>query len=456
MTRATVCRRAGSKLLPMRTVWLFGLLAACTASASEVQPKPDTLFFPTGLAVAPNDGLMFVANANSDLTFDSGSITVIDLGQVDAIAGGWTGTQAIPNGCSQDVDHTETLVCDLSNFVLAGAGARIGNFATDIAVQDTGNGRLRLIVPTRGDPSIAWVDWDGSHLSCNPGAEGFALCDEAHRLAYVHNDPNLALLPNEPFAAFADSFGEFAMVSHLTSGAVTLIDSPANGAATIADVAQNLFQADPLTGLRGATGVAGRTPGSPGDIVYVGSRSEARIQTFTVARPVNGVDPFLIPGDWFFLDIVGANSGASTDTRALQFSPGGDRMYVINRRPASLQIFDTSLGPTGFPANKGVAATDVCRQASTLTVMDSGAGERAYVTCFQDGEVYVVDPRGGASVEAIVSVGRGPFAVAAAPTRKKIYVTNFLENTVAVIDTSPTSPTYNRVILRVGIPKPPS
>ena len=36
----------------------------------------------------------------------------------------------------------------------AGASARIGNFASDIAVQDTGGGSLRLIIPTRGDAGM--------------------------------------------------------------------------------------------------------------------------------------------------------------------------------------------------------------------------------------------------------------------------------------------------------------
>jgi DNA-binding beta-propeller fold protein YncE len=335
--------------------------------------------------------------------------------------------------------------------MVAGAAARIGNFATSIALQDTGNGSLRLIVPTRGDPSIAWLDWDGSKLNCNSSQQGFSLCDEEHRLSYVHDDPDLSGLPDEPFDAFADSAGQFAMVTHLTTGAVTLIDSPIGGPARIADVGAGYFAADASTGLRGATGVAGRTPGVPGDIIYVASRSEDRVQTFTVGRPVNDAYPYLVAGNYFFLNLAGANSGGSSDTRAMTFSPTGDRMYLVNRKPPSLQVFDTSLSPTGVPRNTGIATTDICRQASTLSVMDSGDGERAYVTCFQDGQLYVVDPRGLAQVEDIVLVGRGPYAVATAPSRKKVYVTNFLEDTVAVIDASPTSMYHNRVVLRIGV-----
>jgi len=455
IAQATVWARGRSKRVPMRSVILLACasITGCTASAEEVRPPADQIFFPTGAAVSPDDAFLFVASANSELRYDSGSITVMDLGKVDQISNDWTTSQTIPDGCSQDPDHIETLICDETRFIMPNTGARVGNFATDIAVQDfKSGGPLRLIVPTRGDPSVAWIDWDGKKLSCNPSGDNFALCDENHRLAYVHNDPDVGLLPDEPFGAFAGK--DFAIVTHLTTGAVTLIDSPPGGNASIADVLTGLFAADPLTGLRGSTGVAGR--GDSG-IVYVGARSEDRIQTLTVGRPVNSdiAPPYIIPEEYFFLDAVGGTAGGSTDTRGMAFSANGDRMYLINRRPPSLQIYDTSLDAGGAPRNKGIAATDLCREASTLAVMDAGDGDRAYVTCFQDGQLYVVDPRGLASVEDIISVGRGPYAVTAAPTRKKVYVTNFLEDTVAVVDVSPTSPTHDRVVLRIGEPKAP-
>ncbi|HEY5951398.1 MAG TPA: hypothetical protein VIV40_38155 [Kofleriaceae bacterium] len=429
------------------------LLVGCTASSEEVRPKPNELFFPTGAAVSPDERFLFVANANSELRYDSGTVSVIDLGEVDRVANEWLDGGAAASNCEQDPDHRETLSCIENDFILADASARIGNFATDIAVQDTGNGTLRLIVPTRGDPSIAWLDFDGSRLNCNDNAQGFALCDEAHRLSYVHNDPDLALVPDEPFDAYADSAGRFAVVTHLSSGAVTLIDSPIGQDAIVADVMTGLFAADPASGARGATGISAR-PSTNGDIIYVASRSEDRIQTLSVGRPANSAPPYLLAGNYFFLNLVGNAAGQSSDSRGVTFSSSGDRMYLINRKPPSLQVYDTSLGPTGFPKNQGIGATDICRQASTLTVMDTGDGERAYVTCFQDGQLYVVDPRGFGYVENIVTVGRGPYSVVAAPNRKKVYVTNFLEDTVVVLDADPTSPYYNRVVLRIGDVRP--
>lgn len=440
----------------------LGLAAVgCTASSDEVRPPAEILYFPTGAAVAPDESHLFVTNANSELRYDSGTVSVLSLDAIDAVASDWISADTVPSDCRQDGEFTETLICEAS--VLLGptstVGVRIGNFASDLAIQDTsggsGNGALRLFIPTRGDPSIAWADWDGLRLSCGTGTEGYALCDEDHRLSFVNNDADNIGIPEEPFGVFADTGGQFAMVTHLTTGAVTLIDSPITGPARITDIDRGVFLPDPNTGLRGATGIVGRTPDQDDDIVYVGSRSEDRVQTFTVERPVNGADPFLVQGGWFFLDAVGNNNGMSKDTRGMAFSGDGSRLYLVNRRPPSLQIYDTSMGVTGAPRNEPIGATDLCRQASTVTVVpDIGDGERVYVTCFQDGQVYIIDPRGEGRIEDIVTVGRGPYSVVASPLRRKVFVTNFLEDTVAVIDIAPGSSRRNRVVLRIGEPRP--
>jgi len=71
----------------MKSAWILGLslIAGCTASGAEVEPPNDQLFFPTGMGVSPDDSVLFVANANSELRYDSGSISVFDLAQIDAV-----------------------------------------------------------------------------------------------------------------------------------------------------------------------------------------------------------------------------------------------------------------------------------------------------------------------------------------------------------------------------------
>jgi hypothetical protein len=461
--QATIENPGQSKRLanPMWRTRFFLLVVAsigpaCTASGAEVSPPDDQMFFPTGMGVAPDGSVLFVANANAELRWDSGAIEVFDLNLVQSIVDGWTATKTIPDNCARDSDHTETLVCDETMFIKPHAGVRIGNFATDIAVQDTGGGTLRLIVPTRGDPSIAWADYANEQLTCSKSTtESNALCDDTHRLSSVENKPDLASLPDEPFAVYADSVGQFAMVTHLTTGAVTLVDSPRGGDAIVTDVLAGVFNPDPLTGIIGATGIVGRPgSGTNGSTVYVGSRSEDRVQLFSVGRPVSDAPPYLLTGGYFFLDGVGNNANGSVDTRGMAFSPSGNPLYLVNRNPPTLQVIDTSTDDAGFPRNQTIAATDICREGSNLAVMDAGAGERAYITCFQDGQLYVVDPRGTAQVEDVIEVGRGPFAVVAAPSRSLVFVTNFLEDTIAVIDAAPGSATHDRVVLRIGTVRP--
>src|SRR5689334_10349949 len=84
---------------PMRTAAsacvlcaLGALIASCTASAEDVRPPPNQLFFPSGLAVTPpgkKTPVLFVANANSELRYDSGSIIVIDILRVQTTINAW-------------------------------------------------------------------------------------------------------------------------------------------------------------------------------------------------------------------------------------------------------------------------------------------------------------------------------------------------------------------------------
>jgi DNA-binding beta-propeller fold protein YncE len=54
---------------------LFG----CPATGEEVRPPNDQFYYPTGMDISPDQGVLFVANANADLRYDSGTITVVSL-----------------------------------------------------------------------------------------------------------------------------------------------------------------------------------------------------------------------------------------------------------------------------------------------------------------------------------------------------------------------------------------
>lgn len=460
---ATLAPGAGSKSAPMvrlrlprlgvtATAGSLLLALGCTASSEEVRPPQNELFFPTGVAVSPDESHLFVTSANSELRYDSGVLSAVDLAAVDAVIDGWVARDEVPAGCRRDLEFGETLVCGDETFLLADRGVRTGNFATAMAVQDLGDGNLRLVVPVRGDPSVTWVDWRASEgrLVCTDSAEGFALCDDSHRLTEMRNDGDLPDLVDEPFGVYTDSGSDYAVVTHLALGGVTLVDSPRGGSPQLVDALQGLF-AERGNQVAGAVAVAGRTPGQPGNLVYVAGRTENKVIVFSVERPPGEAMPLFIPSDVFPLRGIGADP---TDTRGLAFDASGSRMFVVNRVPPMLHVYDTALTSAGYPKNELVAGTDLCTGASNVLVADAGEGERVYVSCFTNGQIWVIDPRGGLSVESFIQVGRGPYGIAIAPGRRRLYVSNFLEDTLAVIDLTPGAVTRNRVVLRIGEPRP--
>lgn len=428
----------------------LALLAGCPAAGDEVRPPDDQLFFPTGVALSPDHQRLFVLNANSDLRYDTGSISLVDLDAVESLASAWTTGGDLGDGCIADASVPTIMQCNEASVLNADGSIRIGNFATELAVQELTTGGLRLFAAVRGDPSLTWVDYDvdADQLSCGNERAGFPECDDAHRLARLRNQADLFNLPDEPFDVYVNSAAGFVVVSHLSEGAISVADAPPDGAPPVlSDAIGGLFATNQTTGARGAAGVAGRRPGQLDDQIYVTSRSEARIQTVTIGRPGDGL-PVALTGAFFFMSAV----QPSDDARGIAFSGDGARAYVINRNPPMLQIIDTSPDLGGLPRNELRGAVELCQQASNLAVADFGAGERVYVTCFRAGQVWVVDPA-AEMVDAIIDVGRGPHGIAASQVHGQVYVTNFVEDTIAVIDARPATASENRVVVRLGRPR---
>jgi hypothetical protein len=453
------------------------LLAGCPASGDDVRPPRDQFYFPTGMDIDRDQTVLFVASANSDLRYDSGAIQLVDVRRVEGIASEWNGghgSQPEGRDCSVDLMVPYTLVCD-EREVLRDAGVRIGNFATDLKVQTLvgeREGTLRLFLAVRGDPSLTWVDYDieAGNLRC--GSSGsFPECDSAHRLVQLRNDEDLISLPDEPFGLFVGSGPDsgIVVITHLNSGAVSLADAPPDGGEPIlSDAIANLFTFNPNTGQRGAVGVAGRDPGSANDRIYVTSRVDPRVQTMVAVRQGRQL-PTLVPTEYFFMNRSVINA---TDGRGIAFSTyrsedptrhrAGDRAYIVNRNPPMLMTFDTSIDELGQPRNEFVGGVELCAQASNLTVVaredlsdgaeEAETGDRVFVACFNNGQIWSIDPDGGV-VDAIIDIGRGPHAVVAAPARKLLFVSNNIEGTVAVVDLEPGSRTENRVVLRLGRPR---
>ena len=93
-------RQAGrSKRIVRMVCALAALLSAgCPATSEEVRPPSDQFYFPTGMAISPDQELMFVANANSDLRYDGSTVIPVSLDRLDAVVNEWLSTGSLPSG----------------------------------------------------------------------------------------------------------------------------------------------------------------------------------------------------------------------------------------------------------------------------------------------------------------------------------------------------------------------
>ncbi len=449
--RGTFRRVSSNHRKPMKSIILCITVLGfwgCTATGDDVRPPKDQFFFPTGMVLSPDSSTLFVSNGNSELRYDSGSVLPISLDTVETMVASWKAGE-VPEGCVRDLVLSEALDCDESPAAIGDATVRIGNFSTELALQVLDSGDWRLFATVRGDPSVTWMDVkktaDGNSLESSCGGTGsFQRCTLEHRLSFMREDPLLPTLADEPFGLFVDSQNGYGVVTHLSSGIVTLMQTPTDGSAPIlVDELAGLFAS--RFGVRGAVGVRGRKPGTEHDLIYVTSRSDHKVQMMYVHENPGRDFPALVASEAFYLEDV----PPSDDSRGLAFNADGSRAYVINRSPPTMQVLDTSDDEGGIPRNSVTGVIEICGQAANVAVADLGRGERAFVSCFSDGQIWVIDPV-GQIVEAMIAVGKGPHAVVIANDRKRMYVGNFLESSVSVVDLEPGSTSEYRTVLRLS------
>jgi hypothetical protein len=282
----------------------------------------------------------------------------------------------------------------------------------------------------------------------------------------------------------------------------------------IFDVRGGFFNADSL-GRRGAFAVAPRVAGNPLSLWYGTSRLNPTVAMFRIADvnlilPVGsfglsvGNGPFAGGGD--VRDLVFdpctplpvcpagqasccsainqpchkdadccSQTCAPDESGVLRCGDGniGCRGFFVQENPPSLFTVDTRVEPDRFPAgvprNQVVDLVDVCQGPAHLAMRQETQpgheGERPrtllYAVCFDAGQVAVVDPD-LASVVDTVLVGRGPSEIAfnfgpgmPAPAHRRAYITEYVDMNVAVVDLDPGSPTFDRVIGRIGVSQPP-
>jgi hypothetical protein len=238
-----------------RRSWLLPALiglSACFTSSEGLEPPPKELYYPTGIAISPGGGSLFVASSDFDLQFNGGSVAAIAwggqgglrdaaMGVVNGIAGGAT-IAAACGSIGLERNENELLYpgpCTALNVQpFVRKTATIGAFASSavvVARQDAPG--ARLFIPVRGDPSVTWFDivddrdpaapvspcGDAFCLECAGVGEGLR-CGPSHRAGELaYENPRGLVLPVEPIGVAADADGEAIVCAHQTSKAASLI-----------------------------------------------------------------------------------------------------------------------------------------------------------------------------------------------------------------------------------------
>jgi DNA-binding beta-propeller fold protein YncE len=173
--------------------------------------------------------------------------------------------------------------------------------------------------------------------------------------------------------------------------------------------------------------------------------------------PAKFRDLSLIPSDSF---LSSAFLPYGKDIRGVLFSTDENTAYVLHRNasentsnPSALVSIDRRRQPDGSRANRPLDILKLCNGPTAMKYYPAeGESRRIFVTCYDEGQIYVVDPDAW-QVDAIIDVGMGPNSLIFPKGQKNIaYVASYAGNHVAVLDLDPQSPTRNRVVQRLGLP----
>ena len=162
------------------------------------------------LARTPNGRWLLISNGNWDETRASSSLVALDL---DALEQGIADPRDA--GESLDAGHPcraheqdDRIECDSKLLIDSELGVRLPSGAGNIAIdRPSGDvGPMRLLIPTRLDVGLTWIDVLGEglgddgklRLDCGQAEDRF--CDRRHRLDDVPADPSRVTVDALAFA----------------------------------------------------------------------------------------------------------------------------------------------------------------------------------------------------------------------------------------------------------------
>ena len=386
----------------------------------------------------------------------------------------------------------------------------IGAFATDLIFRANlvGTGSrfpARLFLPVRGDATLHWIDLADGKFNCGQGSNSDHSCDGLHRSGDVSSDNNDQLRQqSEPFAVDATLDGTSVAVTNQTTGTVSLYVTPPESwsdGPKLASVLGGLPQA-PVAIAAIPKPDKGLYPDGQSSVpgFLVAYRNAAQVDLLRARTdPKTGVGAasytryaLLLAGSVpITTNSIGFDSrgividdeerladyaNCATGDRDCLLKARQPKVYVANRTPASLLVgsmiadYGYTAGTSELPAF--IDSVPLTAGASRVVlghvkVPSSAAGalsddggayaieRRVFVVCFDSRRVFVYDPK-RRTIEAVISTGRGPYALAIDDARGLGYVAHFTDSYLGVISLDQRFPqTYATIVASIGTPSPP-
>lgn len=466
------------RLIPCSLVILLPLLCTCTIS-SDKELDPQKFRLPTGAALHPSGGWLFIVNSNLDQAHSGSTVMSVDLGALDDAFS----DEPLPsssettekNPCRWGSTKTEPEIaiteCDERWFIDPTNTVEFPSGGSNIAVTFTSGekGPVRLLLLSKIEAAITWVDTnlstsdaDGASLRVNCGQKP-RRCSDEHVIDSLRQSDYA--FDNDPSRLYIGRGSSgFGYVPHLLGSAITLVRLAGSGGPQLVDVSKE-FYVENSAGFAGGFAVAERpcvadsapsqTKGCTIPLLYTTHRFWRGIRTFTISP---GTAQFNDDLRLYPPDNVGLRGllPGEDETRPiladLKFAdPSGDRLLVVQTSPPSLVIMDTSIdASTGGPVDTTLHVIPVCTNPNILEIFYSTTGQNlAFVSCFSEDRLAVVDLNDLNAV--FIDVDDGPNELVVDYGREKLYVVHTLDDTIGAIELSRKSPDYLKFVYRIGL-----
>jgi hypothetical protein len=453
---------------PSSALLIVALLSSCQNANNGILPPTTRFYFPAGLAHvdAPGstEGVLFVANANLNKRFASGSVAALSLDKLGLPALG----------------AANAGVARLAQFELAETeSVRIASFAGELAVQPLGTDRYRLYIPTRSEGMRVYrvdatVSGGQASLSC-VGAEGQDCVDTGTSLTPVAFERTDAGVPRAP-----SPYG-VAVAPRTCTTTTDCCPADASGCGRTCNAGQCTTADGAPFGDVWVTHIEQADSPLQSRLNFRGYLVRLDSDDFTVTEKsfleagAGASNSIVASGSWVYASgrflspqtnlvrvanrdgtVVGSGLESIyrvSESRGLRLSSDGKRLFLLGRTPDTILTF--SITPTGgVPALNVLRGVPVAEGPTALRVIARpGRGDLVVITNTTAGAVSLYDEDVGDVVLMIPGVGNQPYEIAIDErgSAARVYVGNFNDGRIAVIDIPDVNrPQGARLVARIG------